>query len=81
MNEISKLRKTSRAVRSDYKLNLDVPTVNQVSFDDKSLRYYGSKIWNSLLFHIKSSANLETFKNIIKNGNGVSCNCKVCQYH
>ena len=68
MNEISKLRKTSRAVRSNYKLNLDVPTINQVSFGDKSLRYYGPKIWNSLPFHIKSSENLEAFKNI-KNWN------------
>ena len=28
MNEIFKLRKTSRSVRSNYKLNLDVPTIN-----------------------------------------------------
>ena len=66
INEIFKLRKTSRAVRSNYKLNLDVPTINQVSFGDKSLTYYGPKIWNSLLFSIKSSENLEAFKNIIK---------------
>ena len=78
MNKIFKLRKTSRTVLSNYKLNLDVPTINQVSFGDKSLRYYGPKIWNSLRFHIKSSDNLETFKNIIKNWNGVSCKCKVC---
>ena len=32
MNEIFKLRKISRAVSSNYKLNLDVPTINQVSF-------------------------------------------------
>ena len=32
MNEIFKLRNTSRVVRSNYKLNLDVPTINQVSF-------------------------------------------------
>ena len=50
MNEIFKLRKTSRTVLSNYKLNLDVPTINQVSFGDKSLRYYGPKIWNSLPF-------------------------------
>ena len=36
MNEILKLRKISRAVRSNYKLNLDVPTINQVSFGGKS---------------------------------------------
>ena len=52
MNEIFKLRKISRVVLSNYKLNLDVPTVNRVSFGGKSLRYYGPKIWNSLSFHI-----------------------------
>ena len=43
MNEMFKLRKTSRAVRCNYKINLDVATVNQVSFGDKSFRYYGLK--------------------------------------
>ena len=81
MNEIFKLRKTSRAVRSNYKLILDVSAINQVSFDDKSLRHYGPRIWNSLPFHINSSENLEAFKNISKNWNSVSCKCKVCQYH
>ena len=81
MNKVFKLRETSRAVCSNYKLNLDVPTINQVSFGDKSLRYYGPKIWNSLPFRIKSSENLEAFKNVLKNWNGVSSKCKVCQYH
>ena len=81
MNEIFKLKKTSRAVRSNYKVNLDVLTINQVSFGDKSLRCYGPKIWNSFPFYIKSSENLEALKNIIQNWNGVSCKCKVCHYH
>ena len=81
LNEVFKLRKTNRAVRSNYKLNLDVPTINQLSFGDKSLRYYGPKICNSHSFHIKSSENMEAFKHIIKNWNGVSCKCKVCQFH
>ena len=62
MNEIFKLRKTSRVVRSIYILNLDVPNINQVSFGGKSLRYYGPGIWNSLPFHTKSFENLEVFK-------------------
>ena len=66
MNEIFKLRKISRAVRSNYKLNLDVPTINQVSFGGKSLRYHGSKIWNSLSFHVKSSKNLEAYHKYYK---------------
>ena len=47
-NEVFKLRKISTAVRSNYKFNLDVPTINEVSFGGKSLRHYGPKIWNSL---------------------------------
>ena len=39
INEIFKLRKTSRAVRSNYKLNLDVPTINQVSLEFVSLKF------------------------------------------
>ena len=81
LNEIFQVRKTSGAFRSNYKLNLDVSTINQVSFGDKSLRYYGPKILNSIPFHIKSSENLEAFKNITKNWHGVSYKCKACQYH
>ena len=95
MNETFKLGKTSRVVRRNYKLNLDVPAINRVSFGDKSLRCCrpniwnsnsniwnsNSNIWNSLPFLIKFSENLETFKNIAKNWNGVSCKCKVSQYH
>ena len=62
MNRMFKLRKTSRAIRSNYKINLDVATINQVSFGDKSFRYYGPKIWNSLHFHIKSSENLRVLQ-------------------
>ena len=52
INEIFKLKETSRALRSNYKLNFDVLTINQVSFGGKGLRYYESKTWNSLAFHI-----------------------------
>ena len=66
MNEIFKLRKISRVVRNNYKLNLDVPNINQVSLGGKSLRYYRPKIWDLLSLHIKSSENLEAFINVIK---------------
>ena len=54
MNGISELRKTKRTVRNQYKLNLEVPIMNQVTFAAKSIGYLGPKIWNSLPFHIKS---------------------------
>ena len=52
VTKIFKLRKTSRVVRGNFKFNLAVPTINQVSFGNKSLRYYGPKIWDPLPFHI-----------------------------
>ena len=52
MNEIFELRKTKRAVRNQYKFNLEVPIINQVTFGAKSIRCLGPKIWNSRPFHI-----------------------------
>ena len=79
MNAIFRLRVTNRMVRSQNRLNLDVPKVNRVSFSNKSIRSFTPKIWNSLPPHIKSCENLKTFKRVIKNWDGVTCNCRVCK--
>ena len=79
MKQIFQLRETNRTVRNQYNLNLSVPKVNQVSYVEKSLRFYGPKIWNFLPLHAKTSENFKTFKGIIKNWNGSTCNCRVCQ--
>ena len=79
MNEIFRLRVTNRVVRSQYRLNLDIPKFNRVSFVNNSIRSFGPKIWNSLPPHIKSCENLETFKRVIENWDGVTCNCRVCK--
>ena len=79
MKKIFQLRETNRTVLNQYKLNLNVPKVNQVSYGEKRLRYHESKIWNSLPLHVKTSENLKTFKDIIKNWNASTCNCRVCQ--
>ena len=79
MNEIFRLRVTNRIVRSQYRLDLVIPRVNQVSFGNKSIRSFGAKIWNSLPPHIKSCENLETFKRVIKNWDDITCNCRVCK--
>ena len=79
MKQIFKLREINITVRIQYKVNLIVPKANQVSYDENILRYYGPKIWNSLPFHAKTSENLKTLKDIIKNWNGITCKCRVCQ--
>ena len=35
MNEIFELRKTNVAVRNQYKLNLEVPIINQIGFGNQ----------------------------------------------
>ena len=70
---------TNRMVCSQYRLNLEIPKVNRVSFGDKSIRSSGPKIWNSLLPYIKSCKNLNTFKRDIRNWDGIICNCRVCK--
>ena len=72
------LRETNGNVHNKYKLNLNIAIVNQVNYGTKSLRSFGPKIWNSLSHHIKTAENWETFKKIVNNWNGVSCNCIVC---
>ena len=79
MKQIFELRETNRNVRGKYRLNLNIPNYNQVTFGKKSLRIFGPKIWNSLPYHIKSSKNLETFKTVIKNWDGVNCKCVICK--
>ena len=78
MNDIFKVRENKRVVREQYKLNLETPEWNQVTFGAKSLKVYGSKVWNSLPSHIKTSENLIKFKSLMKNWNDNSCSCTVC---
>ena len=79
MNNIFKLKINGRKLRDKYKLNLDIPKWNQKTFGYKSLKVLGPKIWNNLLYHIKSSENLDTFKNLLKNWDGNWCACDLCK--
>ena len=79
MRKIFETRKTKRAVRERYKINLETPRANQASFGTKNLRFYGPDIWNSLPYHLKSVQNLLYFTNVIKSWNGSFSSCKVCR--
>ena len=65
MKQIFKLRETFRTNRNQFKLNLSVPKVNHVIYAEKCLIYYGPKVWNSLPFHVETTEDLKTFKDII----------------
>ena len=62
MKEIFEKRNENRVTRDRYKLNLNIPRINQVTFDTRSLKFYGPKIWNSLPVNIKTAENVNAFK-------------------
>ena len=78
IKEIFSLRQTDRPFGEKYKLNLDIPSYNQVTFDRKALTFFGQKTWNSLPYQIKSVENLVSFKTMIKFWNGETCSYKIC---
>ena len=55
---IFKVRMANRSTREKYKLNLEIPNLNQVRSGTKGLRNLRPNVWNSLPYHIKSSENL-----------------------
>ena len=61
-------------------LSLHLPMVNQTTYGLNSFRHEGDKLWNSLPEDIKSSANLITFKRLIKTWNGTTCRCCLCNW-
>ena len=80
LNDIFKFRNTGRLTREKYKLNLEIPKPNQATFETRSLRSYGPKIWNALPYHIETSDNLNSFKAIIKCWDDSHCTCRDCEY-
>ena len=80
MNDLFKLRNTHRLTREKYKLNLEIPKPDQATIGIRSLRSYGSKIWNALPYHIKFSENLNSFKAIVKCWDGNHCTCRISEH-
>ena len=78
MKNIFEMKTNNRIVREKYKLNLNIPRTNQVTFGTNSLKSYGPKIWNALPFSIKTAENLKAFKTLIKKWNGASRTCMIC---
>ena len=66
MNNIFKLKINSREAHDKYKLNLDIPKWSQRTFGYKNLKVLGPKMWNNLPYHVKSSDNHDTVKNLLK---------------
>ena len=63
MKQLFQLGETNKLVQTQ---DIHVPKVNQVSYGEKSLRYYGPKIWNSLPVLLRTSKNLKVLEILSK---------------
>ena len=48
-------------------------------FDNNSLKFKGSLLWNSLSDEIKTAQSLAVFTQKIKEWNGTQCTCNICK--
>ena len=78
MKKIFKIKKNDRVVRDRYKLNVNIPRTNQVTFRTNSFKSYSPKIWNALPFNIKTAENISAFKTLIEKWSSASCKCITC---
>ena len=68
MKQIFELRETNRNVREKYRLILNIPNYDQVTFGKKGLRIFGPKIWNSLPYALNLQKILKFSKLLSKTG-------------
>ena len=72
MSNVFEFKSSDRPVHSQKYLNLKNVRANQVTFDQKILRFLEPKIWNRLPPRIKNTENLSAFKRLIKTCDSVS---------
>ena len=57
------MRKSNGKTRGICKLNLKIPTRNQIKLSTGSLKFYRPKTWNTLPLNVKTALSINTFTN------------------
>ena len=69
---------------SEYNLrrnhSLILPPYNTISFGNRSIRYTGPKVWNSLPNNLRQITSLKDFKNLFSTWSETNCTCSLCCY-
>ena len=80
MKQIFELRGTSTSFREKYRLNLNIPCYNLVTFGEEFENIWTQNLKQFTLPHyIEFSKNLESFKTVAKNWDDVTCKCVICK--
>ena len=68
MENIFEMKTSNRIVREKYKLNLNIPRTNQVTFGTNSLKSYGPKFGTLYLLASRQLKTLKLLKHQLKSG-------------
>ena len=78
MKDIFQIRTSNYSMRNQNNLVHYRP--NQVTFGSNSLKFLGPQVWDCLPNELKSAENLNTFKTLITQWSGPTCNCNACRF-
>ena len=78
MKDIFQIRSSNYSSRNPNNLTHYRP--NQVTFGTHSLKSLGPQIWNCLPNELKSADDFNSFKNLIAQWDGPTCNCNACRF-
>ena len=56
-----------------------VPRANTTAHGIETIRYIGSRLWQTLSSEIRESRTLEIFKGLIKTWTTDKCSCRLCK--
>jgi len=77
LKELFVKRNDNYNLRSESELV--VPGINTVTRGKKSIRYFGSILWNSIPSNIRNIEIFEVFKKEIKKWRPINCPCQLCK--
>ena len=58
-----------------------MPRAKTVNHGLESLSYIGSKLWDSISFHMKEIDSINEFKHVIKTWKPDLCSCRLCKVY
>ena len=57
---------------------LTLSNFKNITYGERSFKYYGAHVWNHIPVEIKAAKNITTFKKLVRAWKGPRCQCNLC---
>ncbi len=79
MHDIFKTKDFSYQLRDNHTVyQPKFKGISRITYGKHTFAYYGSHIWNALPNQVKECTDLKGFKSLPKTGEGLNCQCNMC---